>query len=97
MGQCRSHLAQRGEASHMKQLLLLLLYSGLRFVPLSEIAAEAGKEASRPRVHLADGKFHGKRRAVLAHPCYGSAQTNDPALARAQIPVQIFIVLLPIG
>ena len=70
MRQCRGHFAEGGEPRHMKQLLLLLLHPGFRSVAFSQVAAEAGEEATRSRMHFTDGEFHRKRRSVLAHSGY---------------------------
>ena len=93
----RGHFAERGKPRHVKQLLLLLLYSCFCPVAFGHVAAKAGKEASGSRMHLADGKLHGKGGTVLAHSGDGAAKPDDPALSCRQIAVQVGVMLVTIG
>lgn len=97
MCQRRGHFAERGKPRHMEKLLLLLLYSGFRLVAFGQVAAEAGKEAAGPGMHLTNRKFHGKGRAILAHSRHRAAEPDDPALSGSKVAVQIGVMLFAIG
>ena len=97
MRQRRGHLAHGAEARDVDQLGLQLLQPRLGLLPLAEVADEAGEEAPRRRVHLADGELDREGRAVLALGDDDAADADDPLFAGAQVAAEIAVMLLAIG
>ena len=80
----------------MDELGLQFLQPRLGLLPLGQVADETGEETLIAHVHFADGKLHGKRRAVLALADDDAADADDPPLAGAQIALEIAVVILPV-
>ena len=77
----------------MDQLGLQFLESRLGLLPFGQVADEAGEEALIAHVHFADGKLHGKGRAVLALADNDTADADDAPLVGAQIAVEVAVMV----
>ena len=76
----------------MHKLGLQFLQARLGLLALGQVADKAGEKTLRAGFHLADGKLHGKGRAVLALADDDAANADDAPLAGDLVTVEIAIV-----
>ncbi len=81
----------------MDELGLQLLQPRLGLLALGQVADEAGEEALRADLHLADRELHREGRTVLALADHDAADADDAPLAGAQIAIEIAVVAFAIG
>ena len=80
----------------MDEFGLQFLQPRLGLLPFGQVADEAGEEALIAHVHFADGKLHGKGRAVVALADDDAADADDPPLAGAQIAVEVAVMIVAV-
>ena len=78
----------------MDELGLQFLQPGLGLLAFGEVADESGEEALVAHMHLADGKLHRKRRAVVALSDDDAADADNAALAGAHIAIEVAVVVV---
>ena len=90
MGDAAGELPHRFHLLRLPEFLLDLLMGG-------QIADEAGEQMLTAHLHLADGKLHRKHATILALAADHPPDADDALFARAQVPLQVAVVLLAVG
>ena len=97
MRQRRGQRAHRRDAGGMAEFGLQILQAPLGFLPIGQVAHEAGEQLFAMILHFADRQFDRKGGAIAPARGGQSADADDPLLAGVMIMLQVGIMALAIG